>query len=59
MLYLFADPRIDFAQADPELLMALVSQLDLMLDGLHQGIAGLASLLACIPLDDAGGAAAP
>ena len=37
-----ADPRIDFAEADSELLLALASQLDLTLDCLHQGIAGLA-----------------
>lgn len=53
------DPRIDFAEADPELLQALASQLDLTLDCLHQGIAGLGSLLACVPLEDAGDAAAP
>lgn len=54
-----ADPRIDFAEADPELLLALASQLDLTLDCLHQGIAGLGSLLACVPQDDAGNVAAP
>ncbi|EFF77298.1 hypothetical protein HMPREF0004_1339 [Achromobacter piechaudii ATCC 43553] len=54
-----ADPRIDFAEADPELLLALASQLDLTLDCMHQGIAGLGVLLACFPLDDTGDAAAP
>ncbi|MNY01788.1 hypothetical protein D3C86_1343320 [compost metagenome] len=54
-----ADPRIDFAEADPELLLALASQLDLTLDCLHQGIAGLGALLACIPLDNAGDVVAP
>ncbi|MCZ8431707.1 hypothetical protein [Achromobacter ruhlandii] len=53
-----ADPRIDFAEADPEVLLALASQLDLTLDCLHQGIAGLGVLLACVPLNDAGDAAA-
>jgi hypothetical protein len=41
-----ADPHIDFAEADPELLLALASQLVLTLDCLHQGIAGLGALLA-------------
>ncbi|WAI83042.1 MULTISPECIES: hypothetical protein [Achromobacter] len=54
-----ADPRVDFAEADPELLLALASQLDLKLDCLHQGIAGLGSLLASVPLDHVGNAAAP
>ena len=54
-----ADPRIDFAEADPELLLALASQLDRTLDCLHQGIAGIGALLACVPLDDAGDTAAP
>lgn len=54
-----ADPQIDFREADPALLLALASQLDRTPDCLHQGIAGLGSLLACIPLDDAGDAAAP
>lgn len=54
-----ADPRIDFAEADPDLLLALPPQLDLTVDCLHQGIAGLGALLACVPLDDAGDAVAP
>lgn len=54
-----ADPRIDFAEADPEILQAFASQLDLTLDCLHQGIAGLGALLACVPLDDVGNATAP
>ena len=49
-----ADRRIDFAEADPELLLALASQLDFTLDCLPQGIAGLGALLACVPQDDAG-----
>lgn len=54
-----ADPRTHIAEADPEVLLALASQLDLTLDCLHQGVAGFGLLLACVPLDDADDAAAP